>query len=210
MTGSSVVVVIIGVILIGWMIQKLIFGPADREFEKSVERVLEVQARKHNVSVNVSGRRAFLTIPHKEINIEVSSAGIAGGGDGGGFDYFYARFRSNVFTDKDFSLIVKSDGLLKPLFSRLEVSDERLSERYVVAGSDSSFLDGVLTPEIRDKLLEASLNVQFGRRVGYGVGEKGWLTIFKWHFVTEVAYDSMIEIAILFYKRFEELGRHVE
>jgi len=32
----------------------------------------------------------------------------------------------------------------------------------------------------------------------------------QWHFVTEDAYDSMIEIAILFYERFEELGRHVE
>jgi hypothetical protein len=210
MTGSLVVVVIIGVILIGWMIQRLVFAPADREAEKWVEKLLEEQARNRNGSVNVSGRRASLTVPHKNINIEVSSAGIAGGGDGGDFDYFYARFRLNVFTDKDFSLIVKSDGLLKPYFSRLEVLDKRFGERYVAAGSDSSFLNGVLTPEIRDKLLEASLNVQFGRRVGYGVGERGWLTVFKWHFVTEDAYDSMIETAILFYERFEELGRHVE
>jgi len=179
MTGSLVVVVIICVILVGWMIQRLIFGRDDGEAEQWVERLLEEQARKRNGSVNVSGRRAFLTVPHKKINIEVSSATIAGGGDGVDFDYFYARFRSNVFTDKDFSLIVKSDGLLKPYLSRLDMSDERLREKYVVAGSDGSFLDDVLTPEIRDKLLEASLNVQFGRRVGYGVGERGWLTVFN-------------------------------
>ncbi len=100
-----IVVVIIGVILIGWMIQRLVFVPAEREAEKWVERLLEEQARKRNGSVNVSRRRASLTVPYKEINIEVSSAGMTGGGDGGDFDYFYARFRSNVFTDKDFSLI---------------------------------------------------------------------------------------------------------
>jgi hypothetical protein len=211
MAGWFIALAIVVIVLLGWWIQDRINGPMEREFEQWTERCLEKQALKRGGSVKVSGRRAVLTVPYKGTNIEISNAALPGGE---GDQYSYARFRTKSFADKDFRIIVNSDDFwLKPrlVASRLEVSDERFGGNYVVAATDAFFLHSVLTPEIRDKLLEDAFNVRFGKRVARRVGERGWLTVFTGGVATEErAYDSMIEIAILFHDRLEALSSYAE
>ena len=117
--------VIVLVVLLGWWIMGRINGPAEREFEDWVKACLEKQAVKRGGSVDISGRTAVLTTPYKEISIEVSKALVPGHEDN---EYIYARFRSPLFPNKSFKILVDSDDvLLKPrlLTNRVEVRDER-------------------------------------------------------------------------------------
>lgn len=195
---------IVVIVLLGWWILKRFEGPAEREFEDWAKTCLEKQAMKRGGSVKMSGRTALLTTPYKSISIEVSKALVPGHEDS---EYIYARFKSPLFADKSFKVIVDSDDVwLKPRFvaHRMEVGDERFRGKYVVDAADGVFVNSVLSPEIRDRLLERAFDVRFGKRVGHRLGEQGWLTVFTGA-INEEAYDSMIEIAVLFYERFEVL-----
>ena len=146
----------------------------------------------------------MLTTPYKDIRVEVSKALVPGHDF---IEYIYARFRSPLFADKSFKVMVDSDDvLLKPILltNRVEVSDERFKGKYVVGANDPGFVNSVLSPELRDKLLEHALDVQFGKRIGRGIGEQGWLTVFTGA-IKEEAYDNMIEVAVMFYERFQAL-----
>jgi hypothetical protein len=126
MTEIWVGAVIVGVVLIGWLIQELINAPAEREFERQVKERLEGQARKRGGSVGTFGRRAELTVPYKGLSIEVSTAG-SDSDDGGSTEHTYARFQTDVFNDKEFKFFLDSKNLLlKPLVfgARVEVPDE--------------------------------------------------------------------------------------
>ena len=201
--------VIVVVVLLGWWIMGRINGPAEREFEDWAKTCLEKQAIKRGGSVKMSGRTPVLTTPYKDINIEVSKAMVPGQDLN---EYIYARFKSPIFADKSFKVMVDSDDMwLKPRFvaHRIEVSDERFGEKFVVDADDPAFANNVLSAEIREKLLEHAFDVRFGKRVGRAVGEQGWLTVFTGA-IKEDAYDNMIEVAVLFYERFEALGKYGE
>jgi hypothetical protein len=78
-----------------------------------------------------------------------------------------------------------------------------------VVGSDASFVNDLLTPEIRERLLEASLQVKFGRQVETPPlnRERGWLTVFTRGLgAGEEVFDALIETAIVFYERMETLN----
>ena len=198
---AAVIVVI--VVLGGWSMER-INGPEEREFEDWTKTCLEKQAQKRGGSVKMSGRTALLTTPYKDINIEVSKAMVPGHDFS---EYIYARFKSPLFADKSFKVMVDSDDMwLKPRFvaHRIEVSDERFSEKFVVDADDATFANNVLSAEIREKLLEHAFDVRFGKRVGRGIGEQGWLTVFTGA-IKEEAYDNMIEVAAMFYERFQAL-----
>ena len=201
MSEVLIIGLVAGLVLLGWAMLARTVTPADRE----IARVLQEQAAKRNGTFDLARGRGLLTVPYKTTTIETSTAEMFSG-DVGTFDYVYARFRTSAFRDKDFKLINKSDGLLKPFFLKTDLSDERLSENYFAAGSDGAFLNELLTPDIRDALLKTLLNVQFGTRVGRGVGERGWLTVFKWHIVTPSGCDQLMETAALFHDRFEKLA----
>src|SRR5436190_4939834 len=208
MDAWLIAVVIVLVILLGWWIIGRINGPAEREFEDWVKTCLKKQAVKHGGSVDVTGRTAVLTTPYKETSIEVSKAPVPGHEDS---EYIYARFRSPLFADKSFKILVDSDDvLLKPrlLSDRVDVSDERFKGKYVVSASDADFVNSVLSREIRDRLLQHALDVRFGKRVGHPIGEKGWLTVFTIA-MREESYDNMIEVAVMFYERFQALYLHI-
>jgi len=175
--------------------------PAQREFTAWVTACLEKQAIKHAGFVDLSGRTAVLLTPYKDICIEVSKELLPGHEEN---EYTYARFRSPFFADKSFKVIVNSDDVwLKPRFvaHRIEVSDDRFKGKYVVDASDAGFVKSVLSPEIRERLLQQEFNVRFGKRVGSVIGEEGWLTIFTIA-IKEESYDNMIDVAAMFYERF--------
>ena len=204
MDGWLIALSIVVIVVLGWWVQKRFEGPAKSEFEDWVKMCLEKQALKRGGSVNVSGRTAVLKTPYKNISIEVSKALVPGHDDN---EYIYARFRSPLFTDKSFKLMVDSDDVwLKPRFvtNRVEVSDEKFSEKYVVDAADATFVNSVLSPELRDRLLQHAFEVRFGKRVGRRVGEQGWLTVFTYA-IKEESYDNMIEVAVMFYERFQAL-----
>ena len=196
--------VIVVIVLLGWWIMGRINGPAEREFEDWVKTCLEKQAIKRGGSVDLSGQTAVLTTPYKDISIEVSKELVPGHEEN---EYIYARFKSPQFSDKSFNVMVDSDDwLLKPRFlsNRVAVSDERFQGKYVVDAADAMFVNSVLNPEIRDRLLKQPFDVRFGKRVGHAIGEKGWLTVFTVA-IREESYDNMIEVAIMFCERLQAL-----
>jgi len=198
--------------LIGLIFRWLNIAPLDRENESGVKECLDKQARKRSGIVKASSRWSVLTIPYKSINIEVS---VNEGMENPLEDYTYATFRTKVFTDKKFGIYYWKEFFLRPLGigTRLEILDEKLGETYTVSGNDASFIEGVLTPEIRAKLLEfkeSFLRVQFGRPRGSSLlsREQGWLTVFAYGIGTvDQPYDRVIETAILFHERLETLDR---
>ncbi len=198
--------------LIGLIYRWLYIAPVDRENERGVKECLDKQARKRSGTVKASSRWSVLIIPYKSINIEVS---VNEGMENPLEDYTYATFRMEVFTDKKFGIYYWKEFFLRPLGigTRLEILDEKLGETYIVSGNDASFIKGVLTLEIRDKLLEfkgSRLRVQFGRPRGSSLlsRERGWLTVFAYGIgYVDQPYDRVIETAILFHERLEALAR---
>jgi hypothetical protein len=204
MDAWLIALAIVVIVFLGWWILKRFEGPAESEFEDWARTCLEKQAMKRGGSVKMSGQTALLTTPYKNISIEVSKALVPGYEDN---EYIYARFKSPLFADKSFKVIVDSDDeWLKPRFvaHRMEVADERFRGKYIVDASDGDFVNSVLSAEIRDRLLKRTVDVRFGKRVGHRLGEQGWLTVFTGA-INEEAYDSLIEIAVIFYERFEVL-----
>ena len=195
---------IVVIVLLGWWIMGRINGPAEGEFEDWVKTCLKKQAIKRGGNVDLSGRTAVLTTPYKDISIEVSKELVPGHEEN---EYIYARFKSPVFSAKSFKVLVDSDDwLLKPRFlsNRVAVSDERFEGKYVVDAADAMFVNSVLSAEIRDRLLQHAFDVRFGKRVGRRIGEEGWLTVFTVA-ITEESYENMIEVAVMFYERFQAL-----
>ena len=195
-------IIIISALGIGFILRKFVFDSDESEFEDVVS-ILQEMERKWNGTLTLSKGKTLLKIPYKDITIEVSVKQMSG--ELGSLDFFYAQFKSDAHVDRDFSVIGESTPIHKPYFKRVEMSDERFREKYITSCSDISFFSSVLTPEIKDKLVNEKLSVRFGSKMHRVIGEKGWLTVFCWMFARKPDYNAVIETAIMFYERFEEL-----
>ena len=198
------------IIVLLWLVVKWLFiRPAEAEFKKVARETMEKQALKRQGRLTVAQRMPALSIPYKTTTIDL---GYISNDDDLSQEYTYARFRTENFPDKKFSMYVNSkDFFTKPLAigTRVELVDERLREKYVVTGNDASFVNQLLTDELREKLLQKPLHVKFGRRIDSSTvsRERGWLTVFtQGNRAEDELFDSLIETAILFYERLEALS----
>jgi|SRR4030095_15935064 hypothetical protein len=202
------------ILLVLWLIVKWLFiSPAENKFNEWARECMDKQALKHHGTVTVANGMPALKIPYKSTTIDL----VFIRNDEDLFrEYTYARFRTEHFSDKKFSMHVNSkDFLLKPLAigTRVEILDERLREKYVVTGNDAAFVNRLLTEEIRDKLLKQSLHVKFGRRIDSSTlsQERGWLTVFiQGTNASDELFDGLIETASLFYESLEALSNRSE
>src|SRR6266536_3086375 len=180
---------IVGICLLWFIVKWLYFDPARREYRMWVRECLSRQAQKRNGTVNVTHGWPVLTIPYKSVNIELS---LRENNDESALEYTYARFRTEVFNDKNFKAILDSKDLFqKPMIfgTRLAVLDEKFS----------------------DRLLDESLQVAFGRHTDSSTlsREWGWLSVFtKGMRAKDEVFDGLIETAILFYQRLEALNNN--
>ena len=196
--------------LLLWLIVKWLFNsPAENKFNELARECLKKQALKHHGTETAANGMPALKIPYKSVTIDVA---FIRSDDELFREYTYTRFRTEHFSDKKFSMQVNSKDLfLKPLAigTRVELLDERLREKYVVTGNDASFVNRLLTKEVRDKLLQDSQHVKFGRRIDSSTlsRERGWLTVFTqgMHAEDELL-DRLIATAILFYESLEALS----
>ena len=208
MNGWILVLGIAGVCLLWLIIRWLYIDPAHREHESQVRKCFDEQARKRNGNVEVRQGRTTLTVPHKTVNIELA---LVEDKNEPSLESTYARFRTEAFADKKFRILFNSkDVWQKPLVfgTRLQVADEKFRANYIATGDDASFVDALLTPEIRDKLLAEPLHVKFGRRLDSSrlSQERGWLSVFTPGLrASDKIHDSLIDTAILFYDRLEAL-----
>jgi len=188
-----------------WLVVKWLFiTPAENKFNELARVYFDKQADKRHGTVTVADGIPALTIPYKTDTIEL--AFISNDNDLTQ-EFTYARFRTERFPDKKFSMFVNSkDWVLKPLVigTRVELLDERLREHYVVTGNDAAFVNRLLTDEVRHQLLKLPLNVKFGRRIDSSrlSGERGWLTVFMQGATAgDEIFDGLVEAAILFHER---------
>jgi hypothetical protein len=200
-----------GTVLVWLIFSRLFIAPGEREFAERTRTCLDKQAQKRNGKVKVTQGRPTLTVPYKTANIELS---LISNNVELYSEYTYARFRTEAFTDKKFMILLNSkDFFLKPLAigTRVEGFDDEFSAKYIVTGNDASFVKSVLAKDVRDKLLQESLHVKFGRRTDSSQlsRERGWLTVFTQGMkADDEVFDGLIETAILFYERLEALNRH--
>jgi hypothetical protein len=208
MNGWIFALVIGGVCLL-WLVKWLYSDPAEREHQAWLRECMDKQARERGGAVKVVRGSPALTVPYKTVNIELrlveSYEDILR-------EHTYARFRTEVFHDKQFQITLNTKELiLKPLVTgtRLEVPGEAFNEKYVVVGNDASFVSGLLTEEVRDKLLEGSLQVKLGRRTDSSTlsRERGWLSVFtQGASAGGEVFTGLIETAGLFYERLDALN----
>jgi hypothetical protein len=202
-----------GVIVLWFIFKRLYLDPAEREQSISVEESMERQAQKRNGRVHLSGGQPTLTLPHRNVNIDLS---LITNDDEMWRECSFATFRVDHFNDKHFLLALNSkDIFLKPFVvgTRVEVPDEQFKEAYVITGNDTAFVNNVLTQEIRDKLRKECLQIVFGRRLNAPIlnREKGWLSVFtKFMSTGDDVFDGLIETAILFHDRLVELNTDTE
>jgi hypothetical protein len=118
-----------------------------------------------------------------------------------------------TLSDKKFQILLNAkDFFEKPFFfgTKQTIADEKFSEKFIVTGNDDSFVKDVLTELIRHKLLtEESLQAQLGARTDALrlSRDRGWLSVFVQGSTTDDrVFDALIETAILFYGRLEELS----
>ena len=205
-------VVITGCIsILAWAIKLLFFGAAEVEHDEAVAGCLGRQALKRGGTV--SGR--VLSVPHQNVVIQASY--IRGSEEHPSESHTYASFRTEAGAGQKFGIYYWKELILRPALlagSRLELFEEEFGETYVVSGKDISFVERVLTPEIRAKLLEleeAHLRIQFGRpHVALRWSrERGWLTVSSYlnAGVSDHDYDRVIETALLFHESLEKLSR---
>src|SRR6185437_9621890 len=170
------------IIVLLWLVVNWLFiRPAAAEFNKLAREAMERQALKRHGGLTIAQRMPALSIPCKTTTIDL---GYISNNDDLSQEYTYARFRTEHFPDKKFSMHVNSkDFFTKPLAigTRVELVDESLREKYVVTGNDASFVNRLLTDEVREKLLQKPLHVKFGRRIDSSTlsRERGWLTVFS-------------------------------
>jgi hypothetical protein len=155
-----------------------------------------------------------LTIPYKTASIEVS---FSPGGDDGIPSDAYATLKAEAFTHKRFGIFYWKELYFRPALlvgSRLDIFEDELGNSYRVSGDDLIFVETVLTPEIRARLLELEdlrLRVEFGKPHGAFTlsRERGWLTVSAQGSsgIFDKDYDAVMETAIMFYERLEEMNR---
>lgn len=206
---SWVFAVVLGVIL-GLLVKWLFIKPAEDKFDKLAWECMDKQALKRHGTLAVAGRTPTLRIPHKTTTIEL---GYISNSVDLSREFTYARFRTEHFPDKKFSMCLNStDFLNKPLAigTRVELVDERLREKYAVTGNDAVFVNRVLTEEVRNRLLQESLHVKFGKRIDSSALSRehgGWLTVFILGTrAGDGLFDGLIETAMLFYESLESLS----
>ncbi|HKQ99874.1 MAG TPA: hypothetical protein VJT09_04325 [Pyrinomonadaceae bacterium] len=195
--------------LLTWVFNQIFFAPSENVHLRIVNECLSKQALKRGGTM--SGN--VLVIPHKRTELTVSyNEGV----DEVGPAHIYATHRTELFHDKKFGIYYWKELFLRPATlagSRLELFEEEFGTTYIVSGNDLPFVQSVLTPEIRGKILELASawpRIEFGRPHGSVLSrERGWLTvIFQGSSgVLEADYDRVIEMAILFYERLEALKR---
>jgi hypothetical protein len=202
------------IIVVLWLIVKWLFiRPAEAEFNRLASEAMEKQALKRQGRLTIAQRMPALNIPYKTTTIDL---GYISNDDDLSQECTYARFRTENFPDKKFSMYVNSkDFFTKPLAigTRVELIDERLRESYVVTGNDAPFVNRLLSDEVREKLLQKPLHVKFGRRIDSSTlsRERGWLTVFTQGTRAEdELFDGLTETAILFYERLEALSTACE
>jgi hypothetical protein len=207
-----VLALVIGLLV--WLIVKwLLIRPAETKFNELARECLDKQARKHHGTLTVTNGMPALKIPYKTTTIDLA---FIRNDDELFREYTYARFRTEHFSGKKFSMQVNSkEFFLKPLAigTRVEITDERLREKYVVTGNDTAFVNRLLTQEVRDRFLQGSLHVKFGRRIDSSTlsQERGWLTVFILGMnASDELFDRLIETAILFYESLEALSNRNE
>ena len=207
-----ILALVIGLLL--WLIVKwLLIRPAENKFNELARECLDKQALKHHGTLTVTNGMPALRIPYRTTTIDVA---FIRNDDELFREYTYARFRTEHFPDKKFSMYVNSkDFLNKPLAigTRVELVDESLREKYAVTGNDAVFVNRVLTEEVRNRLLQESLHVKFGRRIDSSAlnREHGWLTVFILGVrAGDGIFDGLIETAILFYESLESLSNSNE
>src|SRR6185503_7873047 len=202
---------VLGVIL-GIIVRWLFIRPAEAEFNKLARAAMEKQALKRQGRLTVAQRMPALSIPYKAAAIDLGYIS----NDDSSWEYTYARFRTDNFPNKKFSMYVNSkDFFTKPLAigTRVELVDEMLREKYVVTGNDAAFVNRLLTDEVREQLLQKPLHVKFGRRIDSSTvsRERGWLTVFtQGNRAQDELFDALIETASLFYERLEALSTACE
>jgi len=203
-----VFVLVLGVIL-GIIVRWLFIRPAEIEFKKVAREAMEKQALKRQGKLTVAQRMPALIIPYKKATIDL---GYISNEADSSWEYTYARFRTDNFPNKKFSVYANSkDFFTKPLAigTRVELVDERLREKFVVTGNDAAFVNDLLTDEVREKLLQKPLHVKFGRRIDSSTvsRERGWLTVFtQGNRAQDELFDALIETASLLYERLEVLS----
>ena len=104
----------IGGALLFWVIVKWLFiSPAENKFDELVRECMGKQAVKRHGTVTVADGMPALTIPYKTVNIDLAFIS----NDNELYrEYTYARFRTEHFSDKEFSMLLNSkDFFLKPL-----------------------------------------------------------------------------------------------
>ena len=191
-----------------WLVVKWLFiNPEENKFNELARVYFDKQAEKHQGTVTVADGIPALTIPYKTVTIDL--AFISNDNDLTQ-EFTYARFRTEHFSDKKFSMFVNSKDVPKPLVigTRVELLDERLRELYVVTGNDAAFVNRLLIEEVGDQLLKAPLNVKFGRRIDSTrlSKERGWLTVFiQGATAGDEIFNALVETAILFYDRLGEI-----
>jgi hypothetical protein len=206
-----IALIIIVICLLKWIVNQIFFEPAGRRYEGLVKDCLSKLAIKH--SGTMTGTVA--TIPYKTVGLEVS---FVEGVDEVSVSHVYATFGMEVFPDKKLGIYYWKEFSLRPAVvtgSRLELFEDELGDAYRVSGNDISFVEAVVTPMIRGRLLEfeeENLRVEFGRPHGSFTlsRERGWLTVsaFNKSGVVEEDYDKVIAMAILFYESLAALSPH--
>ena len=187
-----------------WLVVKWLFiNPAENKFNEVALVYFDKQLEKRHGTLTVTDGVPALAIPYKTATIDL--AFISNDNDLTQ-EFTYARFRTEHFSDKKFTMFVNSKDLfLKPLVigTRVELLDGKLREHYVVTGNDAAFVNRLLTEEVRDQLLKLPLNVKLGRRIDSSrlSGERGWLTVFTQGATAgDEIFDALVETAILFYE----------
>jgi len=200
---------IVGGVLLWLIIKWLFISPSERKFDAFVTECFSKQALKRNGTVT-HDRQARLKVPYKTATIELS---FLSDDDELYREHTYARFQTDLFTDKKFWVLQKEDSLLlRPLLvgTKIEVADEKFSEKFLVTGDDPTFVNRLLSQEVRERLLTKPLQIKFGGRSDSTLlsRERGWLSVFTpGATASDELFDDLIETAILFYERLESLSK---
>lgn len=205
---SSIIVAIAVGCIIGLFVWLFFIRPAEREYDNERRAALNRQAAKRGGSVVTVKGRPMLHVRYEGVTIELSSDA-----DNEELlrDHEYARFKLEDLADKEVSVLLDSvNPAEKPIVSsdRVHFADKRFEDAFVSTSNDQRFTQDLLTPEIRERLMAASLQLRIGVRTDSSrfSGDHGWISVFTRGLRGgDDLYDQMIETAIILYKRTKAL-----
>jgi hypothetical protein len=205
---------LVGIVSVGllWLfLKRLWLGSTEGDDAVSIKACLTKQAQKREGRVHVRDGQYTLTFPYQSASIDVSAVISS--------EEVYrectcATVRIDNLTDKEFKVLLDSDSLLlKPLVigTRLKLEDELFNEAYIVVANDPALIKNLFTPDVRDKLRQAALQVKLGRRFNAAIldREQGWLSVFTQGLrVEDGVVDVLVETTMLLYDRLKALNEH--